>query len=109
MPAFIISALVGVVCIALGISNRKGNLSTIHEYHRKRVKKEDELPFGKQVGLGTIIIGIGVILFSGLSALAVALENNIYTWIGTSVMIASLVAGGAISFKAMFKYNQGIF
>ena len=109
MVAFVVTALVGVICIMLGISHRKGNISTLHEYHRKRVKKEDELPFGKQVGLGTIMIGIGLILFSGLGALAVALENDIYTLIGTIVMIATLVVGIVISFAAMFKYNKGIF
>ena len=27
MPAFIVSALVGIVCIVLGISNMKGNIA----------------------------------------------------------------------------------
>ena len=34
---------IGIVCILLGISHRKGNLSALHSYHRKRVKEEDVL------------------------------------------------------------------
>jgi hypothetical protein len=59
MPAFVVTALVGIVCIVLGISNMKGNISSLHSYHRSRVSEEDRIPFGKKVGLGTIIIGAG--------------------------------------------------
>ena len=59
------SVVVGIICIALGISHRKGNLSLLHSYHKKRVAEEDLLPFGKLVGLGTIIIG-AVLILSGI-------------------------------------------
>ena len=29
MPAFVVSALVGIVCIVLGVSNMKGNISSL--------------------------------------------------------------------------------
>ena len=58
MPAFIVTALVGVVCIVLGISNMKGNISSL---------------------------------------------------IGTGILIAGIIVGLVISFKAMIKYNKGIF
>ena len=47
MSAFIITLLVGVICIVLGVSNMRGNISSIHSYHRQRVKEEDKIPFGK--------------------------------------------------------------
>ena len=50
MPAFIVTALVGVVCIVLGISNMKGNISSLHSYHRNRVSEEDRIPFCKNSG-----------------------------------------------------------
>ena len=109
MPAFIVSALVGVVCIALGISNMKGNISSLHAYHRNRVSEEDRIPFGKKVGLGTIIIGVAVIVFSGLSAVTLLTDNEIFTLIGTGILIAGIVVGFIISFKAMIKYNKGLF
>ena len=112
MAGNIVAFLVGVVCIVLGISNLRGNISTLHSYHRHRVSEEDRIPFGKQVGLGTMIIGIGISIFSVLSAVTLYTENNIFILIGTAVLIVGIVgivAGLIISFKAMIKYNKGIF
>ena len=109
MAGNIVSLLVGVVCIILGISNMRGNISSLHSYHRHRVSEEDRIPFGKQVGLGTVIIGIGIIIFSVMSAVTLYTENNIFTLIGTAVLIVGIVVGLIMSFKAMIKYNKGIF
>ncbi|MBR3801894.1 MAG: hypothetical protein IKK37_00420 [Clostridia bacterium] len=109
MAINIVTFLVGVIFIVLGISNMKGNISSLHSYHRNRVSEEDRIPFGKQVGLGTIIIGIGIIVFSILSAITQYTENNAFVLIGTALLIATLVAGLVISFRAMIKYNKGIF
>ncbi|MBQ3495635.1 MAG: hypothetical protein IJA76_03000 [Clostridia bacterium] len=109
MPGNIVAFLVGVVFIVLGISNMRGNISTLHSYHRHRVSEEDRIPFGKQVGLGTMIIGIGIIIFSVLSAVTLYTENNIFILIGTVVLIVGIIVGLIISFKAMIKYNKGIF
>ena len=109
MAGNIVAFLVGIVCIVLGISNTCGNISSLHSYHRHRVSEEDRIPFGKQVGLGTMIIGIGIIIFSVLSAVTLYTENNIFILIGTAVLIVGIVAGLIISFKAMIKYNKGIF
>lgn len=56
MAGFVGSFIVGVVCIVLGISNMRGNISSLHSYHRKRVSEEDRVPLGKKVGLGTILV-----------------------------------------------------
>ena len=109
MAGFAVSFIVGVVCIVLGISNARGNISSLHSYHRNRVAPEDVLPFGKQVGLGTIIIGCAIIIFSALSAVALYIENDLFTLVGTAVMIVGMIIGIIITFKAMIKYNKGIF
>ena len=109
MAGNIVAFLAGVVCIVLGISNMRGNIATLHSYHRHRVSEEDRIPFGKQVGLGTMVIGIGIIIFSVLSTVTLYTENNIFILIGTAVLIVGIVAGLIISFKAMIKYNKGIF
>ena len=109
MEGNIVAFLVGVVCIVLGISNMRGNISSLHSYHRHRVSEEDRIPFGKQVGLGTMIIGIGIIIFSVMSAVTLYTENNIFTLIGTAVLIVGIIVGLIVSFKAMIKYNKGIF
>ena len=109
MTSYIVAFLVGALCIVLGISNMRGNISSLHSYHRHRVSEEDRIPFGKQVGLGTVIIGIGIIIFSVMSAVTLYTENNIFTLIGTAVLIVGIVVGLIMSFKAMIKYNKGIF
>ena len=109
MAAFIVTFFVGLICIFLGISNRKGNISSLHSYHRHRVTEEDRLPFGKMVGLGTIIIGCGVSLMGVLSALAVYLDNNVYLTVGMIILAVGFAVGLGISFRAMIKYNKGIF
>ena len=67
MTEGIFTALIGVVCIVIGISNRKGNISLLHSYHTKRVAEEDKLPLGKLVGLGMMIVGIALLIAGGLS------------------------------------------
>ena len=109
MAGFIVAFLVGLLCIGLGISHRKGNISSLHFYHRNRVSEEDRIPFGKMVGTGTIIMGVAVSLFSAFSAAAVLMEKQWLTWVGTGIMITGMVIGSGISFYAMKKYNKGIF
>ena len=87
----------------------RGNISTIHSYHRRNVSKEDIIPFGKLVGLGTIICGGSLLLFSILSIINYYTENPIYLTIGTVLLIAGLLVGLGFSFYAMIKYNKGIF
>ena len=101
MVEYIVTFLVGVIFIVLGISNMKGNISSLHSYHRNRVSEEDRIPFGKQVGLGTIIIGISIIIFSVMSAVTLYTENNIFTLVGTAVLIVGIIVGLILSFKAM--------
>lgn len=105
----IVTIIIGAVLIVIGILNTKGNVSMLHSYHRKRVKPEDILPFGKLVGLGTIIIGVSVVLMGVLSYLAIALQNELCLTIGYVALIVGFVVGLGINFYAMFKYNKGIF
>ena len=109
MQACIVTIIVGLVCIAIGISNRKGNIHSLHSYHRSRVKEEDRIPFGKQVGLGMIVVGIGIVVYGALSLVSLNMDNTICMLIGTGVMIVGLIAGLGIAFAAMKKYNGGIF
>ena len=105
----IFTVLIGIVCIVIGVMNMRGNISMLHAHHRKRVSEEDRLPFGKMVGAGTLIIGVGLILggvFFGLYAL---LENGVYEAIGGAILGVGFAVGLVISFIAMKKYNKGIF
>ncbi len=109
MTEAIVCLLVGVICIALGFSHRKGNISSLHSYHTRRVSEEDKLPFGKRVGLGTIIIGASLVAFGACNAIAFFTEKTLFTFIGMGIFIAGLIVGGVFVFSAMIKYNKGIF
>ena len=109
MSDWIVMLGLGVLLIVLGISNRKGNISSLHRYHRKRVSEEDRIPFGKLVGTGTIIIGIALMVSGVLSYLSVRCEQEMFILIGNIVTGAGLVVGLGLNFYAMFKYNKGIF
>ena len=102
MGEFVTQVLIGLVLIVIGISNMRGNISLLHSYHRKRVKAEDIRPFGKTVGIGTIMIGITVILAGLLTILDYASMSNV-------ILILGMVVGCGIIFYALFKYNKGIF
>ena len=109
MPEIIISVILGIVCIVLGVLNTKGNISTLHAYHRKRVTEENRLPFGRMVGAGTIVIGVGLIVGGTFLGLSELLTNPTYATVGGVILIVAFVVGLAISFAAMIKYNKGIF
>lgn len=109
MSDWIVMLGLGVLLIVLGISNRKGNISSLHRYHRKRVSEEDRIPFGKLVGTGSIIIGIALLISGVLSYMAMHSEQELFVVIGNVVMGVGFVVGLGLNFYAMFKYNKGIF
>lgn len=103
------SVIIGIICIVLGVFNWKGNISSIHFYHRKRVAEENRRPFGRLMGLGTMMCGVAMILFGGLSAAAELLQQGVFLTVGMILLVAGLAAGLGLSFFAMVKYNKGIF
>lgn len=109
MAGFIISLLVGILCVLLGRSVIRGNLSLIQSYHQSRVSEADKTVFGKQVGLGILLIGIGLIVFSVLSVITVYTGMDVFLLTGTVLLAGFLVAGLIVIFHTIRKYNKGIF
>lgn len=109
MESYIATIIFGIIFIVIGILNMKGNISSLHSYHRKRVKEEDKIPFGRKVGIGTIIIGVSLIIFGILMSSAELLANDIYEYVGNTILIIGFIFGLGFNFYAMFKYNKGIF
>ena len=105
----IMPAMLGVFVMLLGISNMKGHIGSIHWYHRKRVSEEDRPAFGRLVGLGTLIIGAALVLFSLLNLAAEWTQNDVFVVVGSGIMAAAAVAGLGMSLWAMIRYNKGIF
>ena len=101
--------VLGAIISALGITNMKGNISTLHWYHRQRVLPEDVKPFGKKVGLGTLIIGSAIIVFGLFSLITYLTESEVYTIIGAALLIPAVIVGFGMSLYAIIKYNKGLF
>jgi len=102
MYDLIIPMIIGIILIFTGIANMKGNISSLHSFHKHRVSEENRIPFGKKVGLGTIIIGFACILSVTLKAVG-------FSSAGDVVIIVGLIIGLGLSFYAMIKYNKGFF
>lgn len=100
---------VGVILIVLGIINMTGNISTLHSYHRERVTEENRKPFGRMVGLGTILVGVGVVLEGAMMFLALKVQNDAFVIVGIVCLVIFVVVGITLNFVAMKKYNGGIF
>lgn len=109
MLTFIGTVLVGILFIVLGIVNLTGNISTLHSYHRNRVRKEDEKPLGVRVGIGMLILSVAIIAFGVLTFLAEQTGQERLGAIATGVMLGGIVIALPIILLAVKKYNHGIF
>ena len=109
MPTYIMTSALGILISIIGVINMTGNISTIHRYHRHRVTEENRRPFGKLVGIGTLIIGISLVVFGVLYFI---FEKTQAFWLinlATTELLVCFAVGLAISFFAMIKYNKRIF
>ena len=109
MLEHIVAIIVGIIIIVLGVINTTGNISLLHSYHRKRVKPEDVIPFGKRMGLGTIIMGSSVSVCGALELTSMLIEKKYITYIGYGILAVGIIVGICFIISALYKYNKGIF
>lgn len=96
--------MIAMACILifLGIFNLQGNIGSIHWYNRRKVSKENQLPYCRLHGLGCITIGIAMILSAFFNAFEYVAISGFITLIG-------VIIGFGFILYAQFKYNKGIF
>ena len=109
ISACVVSIIIGIICIVIGIYNIKGNLSTIHSYHRHRVAEHNKAIFGKLIGVSNIIIGSAISVYGVMAGINYFVCNNTLLFVAGSIMITGILVGIALSFYTLFKYNKGIF
>ena len=109
MTSLLTTLIVGIIVIVFGIIHMTGNISSLHSYHRHRVKEEDRKPFGRMVGIGTVLVGIGIVLEGIMMFLAEKLQNEVLVTVGIILLPVFFIPGFIIMFAAMKKYNGGIF
>lgn len=109
MESFIVPVILGVFIIILGVINLKGNISTLHWYHRQRITEENRMPFARKIGIGTIIIGGTLIITECLYLIADKGQIPLMQILGTIVLIGGILIGAIFIIFALIKYNKGIF
>ena len=93
---------IGAIIAVLGVFNLRGNIGSIHWYNRRKVSKEDQLPYCWCVGLGTLLIGAAMIVAGVVQALVSAEA-------GAVIILIGIIIGLVLILYAQFKYNKGIF
>ena len=92
---------VGAICIVLGILLwKKQRITILHDYHYKHVKKDDIPAYTRQMGIGLIIIGAGIII-TGLLNLA-------YSALWWIPLLTGFVIGSVAIYRTQKKYNGSV-
>ena len=99
----------GVVLLVMGVLNYKGDLRSLHRYHRSRVAEADIPAFGKAVGLGSILCASGCLFFALFELLAMLTTCATLTLVGTCGLVVGMAIGIIVSLYAIIKYNKGLF
>ena len=100
MENFVI-LFIGVIIIVLGVVIAFGHIEIIHSYNRARITEETRKPYGKVVGIGSVVLGVGV-ASDGFIPLFVEEFPPVTVIIGSIVGVAIILYG-------QFKYNKGVF
>ena len=97
----VVEALVGSACIILGLLLwKKQMVKLLHDYHYKNVLKKDIPAYTKQVGIGLILIGAGILVTGVLN-----LFYSPWWWVP---LVLGLVSGFTVLYKAQKKYNGSV-
>ena len=99
---YITLLILGVIITLLGIPNLKGNISTVHWYNRRKVSEKDAPKYGIAMGLGSVIIGVSIVL----TAILLMVFGYEFLYF---IILAGIIIGLAFILYAQFKYNKGIF
>ena len=91
----------GIYLCVCGSMNIQGNIRTIHAYNRRRVAEADVAKYGRAAGLGSLVMGISLIV-----SYAVTFWNEAVI---VYIVIPAVVIGFALILYGQFKYNHGIF
>ena len=96
----ILLIVIGIVFIVCAVVVMGGKIELMHSYHIKNITEETRKPYGRTVGTGLLVIGVGILIDGVLSFF---IDN------AKPVTVVSLIIGLIIIFYGQFKYNKGIF
>ena len=82
-----------------GYCIKKGNIGLLHLHNKIMILNEDKDSYCRMIGRGLMIMGLGALISSLLSA---CLNNENYLFI----LLASSAIGVTMCYYAVFKYNM---
>lgn len=96
----LIFAVVGIIFLVLGLFIwKKEKIELLHSYHRDKVKEEDKKAFCKISGIGTFIMGAGMII----TAVIVGITESVWSF---AIFAVYFIVGLAMLIIAGAKYNK---
>ena len=105
----LITFIMGGIFFILGFMNMRGDISTLHSYHRHRVAEEDKKPMGKTIGIGMFIMGVGVMVSGVFFLLDRLLSAPVLSIVGAVIMVGGIAVGAVFNLYGIIKYNKGLF
>ena len=97
----ITEVLVGMICIIPGILLwKKQQVSILHDYHYRNVRKEDIPAYTRQMGSGLMITGAGIIITGVFD-----LFDSPFWWLP---LLIGFILGLLVIYLAQKKYNGSI-
>ena len=95
-------ALVGLIFLRISYAFSKGNISLIHDFHTRNVKKEDIKDYTKLYAIGEFVMAIGCLLSGAF------LYFEKFTLVAISTF-SGIIIGVLIFNQAQKKYNGAWF
>ena len=99
---YIFLLIFGICITILGIFNFKGNIASIHWYNRLKITKENTKKYARIIGIGTLIIGICMVI-TAILQMIFDIQNIWY------ITVVGIVIGLIFMLYGQLKYNKGIF
>ena len=90
--------IAGIGTIIIGVINFTGDISTVRKIWRENVRKEDTVKFGRVIGIGTVVMGIALIV--------VMVLQIIYKVPFTAVLIPAAIIWVMSDIVAQVNYNK---
>lgn len=87
----------------------RGNILTVHWYHRRRVSGKDAPAFGRMIGRGTVIMGVSVMIWGFFGLFPGAGESAVLRIAVSLLVVMGIVAGLVLIVYSLIRYNRGIF
>lgn len=80
----------------------KHKIGFVHRYHYTNIQQDNIIPFCKVMGLGTCIMGFGLLIRSYVNLFSIHYS-------GDYLLLGSVIIGFGIQLICIIKYNGSIF